>query len=105
MPASKPRKTVVWFEDGKRPSVADALDKEPGIAFQRLAFDGPREDNLAALAAAHVYCISSTRQELPAEYRCDAKLLARCPDLLALSTTGAGYDTVGVAASNPAGAP
>src|SRR5262245_6429758 len=103
MPASKPRKTVVWFEDGKRPNVADALEKEPEISFHRLAFDGPKADNLGILEAAHVYCISSTRQELPEEYRCDAKLLARCPDLLAVSTSGAGYDTVDVPACTAAG--
>jgi D-3-phosphoglycerate dehydrogenase len=103
VPAPRPRKTVVWFEDGKRPNVADRLEKEPGISFHRLSFDAPEADNWRALAAAHVYCITSTRQELPEEYRCSAALLARCPDLLAVSTTGAGYDTVDVAACTPAG--
>jgi D-3-phosphoglycerate dehydrogenase len=103
MPTSRPRKTVVWFEDGKRPNVADLLEKEPDIAFHRLSYDGPKADNWKALAASHVYCITSTRQELPREYRCDAPLLARCPDLLAVSTTGAGYDTVDASACTAAG--
>src|SRR5580765_6306948 len=98
-----PRKTVVWFEDGKRPSVADRLEKEPEIDFRRLSWDAPEADNWKALSAAHVYCISSTRQELPGEYRCDAGLLARCPGLLAVSTSGAGYDTVDAAACTAAG--
>ena len=98
-----PRKTVVWFEDGKRPSVADRLEKEPEIDFRRLSWDAPKADNWKALSAAHVYCISSTRQELPGEYRCDAGLLARCPGLLAVSTSGAGYDTVDAAACTAAG--
>src|SRR5260221_10586403 len=98
MPASPPRKSVVWFDDGKRPNVADLLEKEADIAFTRLSYDAPREDNWNALSAAHVYCITSTRQELPAEYRCDAALLSRCPGLLAVSTSGAGYDTVDAAA-------
>jgi len=103
MPASKPRKTVVWFDDGKRPNVADLLEKETGIAFQRLSYDAPEADNWKALSASHAYCISSTRQEMPAEYRCDARLLARCPDLLAVSTSGAGYDTVDAKACTAAG--
>ena len=103
MPSTKPRKTVVWFDDGKRPNVADALDKEPGISFQRLSYEAPEVDNWRALSAAHVYCISSTRQEMPGEYRCDARLIARCPDLLAVSTSGAGYDTVDVPACTAAG--
>jgi D-3-phosphoglycerate dehydrogenase len=103
MSARKPGKTVVWFDDGKRPNVADLLEKEPGIDFRRLAYDAPAADNWRALSAALVYCISSTRQEMPAEYRCGAALLARCPDLLAVSTSGAGYDTVDAAACTAAG--
>ncbi|HET7766026.1 MAG TPA: hydroxyacid dehydrogenase [Burkholderiales bacterium] len=103
MPAPRPRKTVVWFDDGKRPSVADRLGNEPDIAFQRLTYGAPKADNWKALSAAHVYCISSTRQEMPEEYRCGAGLLARCPDLLAVSTTGAGYDTVDARACTAAG--
>ena len=103
MPAPKPRKTVVWFDDGKRPNVADLLEKEPDIAFRRLSYGAPKAHNLSALSASHVYCITSTRQELPWEYRCDAALLARCPDLLAVSTSGAGYDTVDPKACTAAG--
>jgi D-3-phosphoglycerate dehydrogenase len=103
MSARKPGKTVVWFDDGKRPNVADLLEKEPGIDFRRLSYDAPAADNWRALSAAHVYCISSTRQEMPAEYRCDAPLLARCPDLLVVSTSGAGYDTVDAKACTEAG--
>jgi len=96
-------KSVVWFDDGKRPNVADLLEKEADISVQRLAYDAPQPDIWQALSAAHVYCITSTRQELPAQYRCDASLLARCPDLLAVSTSGAGYDTVDAAAATEAG--
>ena len=103
MRESRPRKTVVWFDDGKRPNVADLLEKEPEISFVRLSYDAPGADNWKALSAAHVYCISSTRQEMPEEYRCDARLLARCPGLLAVSTSGAGYDTVDTAACTAAG--
>jgi D-3-phosphoglycerate dehydrogenase / 2-oxoglutarate reductase len=100
---TKPDKTVFWFDDGKRPNVADSLEKEPGITLHRLAFNGPKADNWGAMSASHVYCITSTRQELPEEYRCNAALIERCPDLLAVSTSGAGYDTVDVAACTAAG--
>ncbi|HKW38621.1 MAG TPA: hydroxyacid dehydrogenase [Burkholderiales bacterium] len=103
MPAPEPRKTVVWFDDGKRPNVADLLEKEPGIVFRRLSYDAPQAGNRKALSAAHVYCISSTRQEMPEEYRCGAEMLARCPGLLAVSTSGAGYDTVDAEACTAAG--
>jgi D-3-phosphoglycerate dehydrogenase len=103
MPTGKTDKTVSWFQDGKRPNVADSLAKEHDIILHRLAFSGPKADNWGAMSASQVYCITSTRQEVPEEYQCNAALLARCPDLLAVSTSGAGYDTVDVAACTAAG--
>ncbi len=103
MPAMNKHKQILWFDDGKRPNVADELEKHADITVHRLTAQGPAADNWGALAASQVYCITSTRQELPEQYKCHAALLARCPDLLAVSTTGAGYDTVDVAACNAAG--
>ena len=97
------KKTVFWFDDGKRPNVADSLEREPDIRVHRLAFDGPREDNWRAMSASQVYCITSARHEVPDEYKCGAALIARCPDLIAVSTTGAGYDTIDVDACTAAG--
>jgi D-3-phosphoglycerate dehydrogenase len=99
----KVQKQVLWFDDGKRPNVAQELEKRGGIIVHRLAPDGPPADNLGAISASHVYCITSTRQEIADEYKAHAALLARCPDLLAVSTTGAGYDTVDVPACTAAG--
>jgi D-3-phosphoglycerate dehydrogenase / 2-oxoglutarate reductase len=103
MPISKTQKVVSWFDDGKRPNVADSIEKETDITLHRLAFSGPQADNWGALSATHVYCISSTRQEVPNDYQCNKALIARCPDLLAVSSSGAGYDTVDVAACTAAG--
>jgi D-3-phosphoglycerate dehydrogenase len=100
---SKTEKSVFWFDDGKRPNVADALEKEKDIAVHRLSFRGPQADNWGAMSASQAYCITSTRQEMPLEYQANAALLARCPDLLVVSTTGAGYDTVDVPACTAAG--
>jgi D-3-phosphoglycerate dehydrogenase len=97
------QKRVSWFHEAKQPSVADVLEKERDIVFHRLAFDGPHADNWGALSASHVYCITSARHEVPDEYKCTAVLIERCPDLLAVSTSGAGYDTVDVPACTAAG--
>ena len=97
------RKTVFWFDDGKRPNVADELEKHKDITLHRLAYTGPKADIWGAMSASHAYCITSTRQEQPEEFRANAALLKRCPDLLVVSTSGAGYDTVDVAACTNAG--
>jgi D-3-phosphoglycerate dehydrogenase len=63
------------------------------------------------LAQAHAYQIGSSRQELAMKYQGYAPLFARCPNLVVLSTNGAGFDTVnlddataaGVAVVNQAG--
>ena len=39
------QKRVFWFDDGKQPNVADALEKEKDITLHRLAFNGPQADN------------------------------------------------------------
>ncbi len=103
MPASKTEKRVFWFNDGKSPNVADALDKMKDITLHRLTYDGPKADNWGAMSASHAFCITSTRQEVPDEFKAHAPLIERCPDLLAVSTSGAGYDTVDVAACTAAG--
>ncbi len=101
--ASKPTKTIFWFDDGKTPNVADSLDKIKEITLYRLDFKGPEADNWGAMSASHAYCITSTRQEVPEQYHAKAPLLVRCPDLLVVSTSGAGYDTVDVPACTAAG--
>ena len=103
MPVPKSDKKVFWFDDGKRPNVADALEKAGEVTVHRLSFTGPEADNWGAMADSHVFCISSTRQEIPEQYRANAALIARCPDLLVVSTSGAGYDSVDVAACTKAG--
>jgi D-3-phosphoglycerate dehydrogenase len=50
-----------------------------------------------------VYHISAAKDELPQEWFARAELLARCPNLLCVSSGGAGYDTVDVAACTAAG--
>ena len=48
------------------------------------------------LVAAHAYQTGSTRDELARHYHTGAELLAHTPNLLIVSTNGAGYDTVDV---------
>jgi D-3-phosphoglycerate dehydrogenase len=58
---------------------------------------------LQLLSQAHVYQVSAAKDELPQEWVVSAGLIARCPQLLCVSSTGAGYDTVDVAACTAAG--
>lgn len=97
-------KRAFWFFEEKKPSVADYMEKEqPDIEMIRLSFDTPAQKNWAVMQDCHAYCITSTRDEVPDEFKCHETLLARLPNLLVVSSTGAGYDTVDVPACTRAG--
>src|SRR5262245_10743888 len=103
MPNTTNTKRVFWFDDQKTPNVADVLAQEPGFTVYRLAFDADEEQNWAVISACHAYCITSARDEVPDQYKGTQALIERCPELLVLSTSGAGYDPVDVAACTKAG--
>ena len=55
------------------------------------------------LKAAHAYQCGASRQELAPHFHVTDTLIARCPNLLIVSSHGAGYDTVDVDACTKAG--
>jgi D-3-phosphoglycerate dehydrogenase / 2-oxoglutarate reductase len=103
MPDRATVKRVFWFDDHKRPNVADVLASEADLTVHRLACDAPAEQNWTVMATCHAYCITSARDEVPDQYKGTSRLIARCPELLVISTTGAGYDPIDVAACTDAG--
>jgi D-3-phosphoglycerate dehydrogenase / 2-oxoglutarate reductase len=85
------------------PAFDQGLAGQPGVS---LAVFPARSNPAAAwdlLASAHVYHVSAAKDELPREWFVSAELLARCPNLLCVSSSGAGYDTVDVPACTAAG--
>src|SRR5262245_53695888 len=103
MPVSATVKRIFWFDDHKTPNVADALANEADVAIHRLSFSAPEEQNWAVMATCHAYCITSAREEVPDQEKGTSALIERCPELLVISTSGAGYDPVDVAACTDAG--
>lgn len=57
----------------------------------------------SGLAGAQAYHVSAAKDEVPARWWVSESLLAQCPELLCVSSGGAGYDTVDVAACTRAG--
>lgn len=79
------------------------LAQEPDISVDVFAVRGDEAAARAALAGAHVYHVSAAKDELPRPWFVNAALVSQCPDLLCVSSSGAGYDTVDVAACTAAG--
>lgn len=102
MPA-KNSKRVFYVHRLAHQSFADVLAARPDVRLDRLENASPPEAAEAVLAAAHVYQIGSARDELAPGFHAHAALLARAPNLLVVSTNGAGYDTVDVPACTAAG--
>ena len=94
---------VIYFEHWVHPAALERIAHLPAIDARRLAFDDPSDRLEEEFRGAHVYQIGSTRSELPDEFFAHQSFLKRCPQLLAVSTTGSGYDTVDLDACTDAG--
>ena len=79
------------------------LKTERDISLAVFAVRGSPQQAWAALAGAHVYHVSAAKDELPREWHAGAALLERCPEMICVSSAGAGYDTVDVPACTAAG--
>jgi D-3-phosphoglycerate dehydrogenase len=96
-------KRVFYVRYVAHPNFFDLLAKRPDVRLDKL--ENESDDAAAApiFAAAHAYQIGSARDEIAVKYHVTAGLLARMPNLLVVSTNGAGYDTVDVNACTAAG--
>src|SRR6202789_2301689 len=81
----------------------DILKARPDVRLDRLENDSPEEVSAPILSAAHAYQIGAARDELARHFYVDADLLRRAPNLLLVSSNGAGYDPVDVEACTAAG--
>lgn len=85
------------------PAFDAGLAGQPGLSLAIFPARGNAPAAWDLLAAAHVYQVSAAKDELPREWFAGPALIARCPDLLCVSSSGAGYDTVDVPACTAAG--
>ncbi len=96
-------KRVFYVNNVSAPIYLELLAKRPDIHVDKLVNDSPDAEVEPVLAQAHAYQIGSSRQELAMKLQGYTPLLSRCPNLLVLSTNGAGFDTVSLADATAAG--
>jgi D-3-phosphoglycerate dehydrogenase len=84
------------------PAAERILAERPDIELVRLDYASPEHENWGEMSRAHGYQIQP-RTELRKPWFGDAALLAGCPNLLAISSTGAGYDMIDVEDCTKAG--
>ena len=100
---SAKRKTVVRFNQWYNPIIAERPEHEPDIELKTVPREGADDVVWQALGQAHAFQVSSAKDELPKRWFVTAEFLERCPELLVVSSNGAGYDTVDVPACTRAG--
>ena len=98
-----PAMHVVRFNYWLDPAFDRIVSAAPGITLQTCAMEGADDDTWTALAHAHVLQITAAKDELPRHWFVTADLLARCPQLLAVSSSGSGCDTIDIDACTRAG--
>jgi len=96
-------KRVFYVKYLPNPIYADILRARPDVRLDRL--ENESSDAVAApiLSAAHAYQIGAARDELAPHFHVHAELLRRAPNLLIVSSNGAGFDPVDVEACTAAG--
>jgi D-3-phosphoglycerate dehydrogenase / 2-oxoglutarate reductase len=95
-------KRLAYFEKFFDPIAERTLAARPDIELMCLRYDRPESDTWPEISRAHGYQIQP-RGELRDPWFGDAALLGRSPSLLAISSSGAGYDMVDVDACTAAG--
>ncbi|MGE0221806.1 MAG: hydroxyacid dehydrogenase [Acetobacteraceae bacterium] len=82
---------------------AEILAKRPDVQLDRLENESPADVATPILTQAHVYQIGASRQVIAPHFQVTDALLAKTPNLVAVSSNGAGYDTVDVDACTAQG--
>lgn len=94
--------SLVFFESWVDPIAEDILGGRDDVDLRKLSYSSVEADNWDVMSRAHGYQVQA-RTELREPWFPDAALIARCPNLLAASSTGAGYDYIDVEACTAAG--
>lgn len=96
-------KRVFYVKYLAHPIYVDILKARGDVRLDRLENDSPEDVFAPVLAAAHAYQIGAARDELAPHFHVHAALLKRTPNLLIVSSNGAGFDPVDVEACTAAG--
>jgi D-3-phosphoglycerate dehydrogenase len=96
-------KRVFYVKYLAHPVYAETLRARPDVRLDRLENETPEEAFAPILREAHAYQIGAARDELAPHFHVHADLLRRAPNLLIVSSNGAGFDPVDVEACTAAG--
>lgn len=94
---------VVYLNALPAPIAHDILAERSDIELVRITSDMAADEALKVLKDAHAYQHVPSGDEVPKHLRADTDLLKRCPNLLVVSSSGSGVDTIDIEACTKAG--
>ena len=89
-------KRVFYVKYLSGPVFGEILARRPDIQLDKLENETPDADAEPILSQAHAYQIGASRQVIGKHLQVTDALLAKTPNLVAVSSNGAGYDTIDV---------
>jgi len=96
-------KRVFYVKYLAHPIYARTLAARPDVRLDRIENETPESIFAPILSDAHGYQVGAARDELAPHFHVHAELLKRAPNLLIVSSNGAGFDPVDVDACTAAG--
>src|SRR3954471_21440151 len=96
-------KRVFYVKYLAHPIYEQIIKARPDVRLDRLQNETPDAVSAPILAEAHAYQIGAARDEIEPHFHVHADLLKRAPNLLIVSSNGAGFDPVDVDACTAAG--
>ena len=96
-------KRVFYVKYLAHPIYIDIFKARPDVRLDRLENESPEGEFSPVLASAHAYQVGAARDELAPHFHVHDEFLRRTPNLLIVSSNGAGFDPVDVEACTKAG--
>lgn len=96
-------KRVFYVKYLAHPIYAELLRARPDVRLDRVENESAESEFAPILLDAHAYQVGAARDELAPHFHVGAALLRRAPNLLIVSSNGAGFDPVDVEACTKAG--
>src|ERR1700748_3925223 len=96
-------KRVFYVKYLAHPIYTEILKRRPDVRFDRLETERPKSEFAPILSAAHPYQVGAARDEIAPHFHVHDAFLQRAPNLLIVSSNGAGFDPVDVEACTRAG--
>jgi D-3-phosphoglycerate dehydrogenase len=94
---------IVYLDTLPAQNGIDILESQSLIEVVKITSNGSYQEAFEELSNAHAYQVSAARDEVPEIFQVDEEFLSKTPNLLLVSSGGAGFDTIDVEACTKRG--